>query len=76
MGVLMKDEWHNAVIDFRCIIFRTIWIKFKFSRLKMCVGVVYGPTEGKVVEKERFWNDLDKVVDRVGNGYRLFVLEI
>ena len=35
---------------------------------------VYDPTDWKVEEKERFWNDLDRVVDRVGNGYRLRVL--
>ena len=62
--------------DFRCINFRTIWIQFKFSRPKVFVMVVYGPTEEKVEERERFWNDLDKVVDKVRNGYRLCVLEI
>ena len=29
---------------------------------------VCDPTEGKAEEKERFWNDFDRVVDRVGNG--------
>ena len=28
----------------------------------------------KVEEKERFWNDLGMIVDRVGNEYRLCVL--
>ena len=32
------------------------------------------PNEGEVEEKESSWKDLDKVVDRVGNGYRLCVL--
>ena len=35
-----------------------------------------GPTEGDGEERKKFWNDLDKVIDRVGNGYRLCVLEI
>ena len=30
--------------------------------------------EEGIEEKERFWNDLDMIVDRVGNGYRLCVL--
>ena len=47
---------------------------FKLSRVKVCVVVVYGPTEGQVEERERFWNDLDRVVERVGNGYKLCVL--
>ena len=37
--------------------------------------VAYGLTDGKIEERERFWNDLDRVVVRVGNGYRLYVLE-
>ena len=36
--------------------------------------MVYDPTEGKVEGRERFWNDLDRVVNRVGNGYRLCAL--
>ena len=47
---------------------------FKLSRVKVCVVVVYGPTEGQVEERERFWNDLDRVVERVVNGYKLCVL--
>ena len=46
-------------------------VKFQLSRVKVCVVVVYGPTEGDLEEKERVLNDLDRTVDRVGNGYRL-----
>ena len=68
----MSDEWHIALIDFGCASSRTLWVKFKFSKVKIDVVVVlYGPTEGKVEERGRFWNDLNRVVDRVGNGYRL-----
>ena len=34
---------------------------------------VYGSTEGEVEERERFWNDLDWVVDTVGIVYMLCV---
>ena len=34
----------------------------------MVVG--YGPTEGDIEGKERFWNNLDNIVDKVGSGYR------
>ena len=44
------------------------------SRVKVCVVAVYSLTEEDVEEKERFWNDLDRVVDRVCNGYRLFMM--
>ena len=29
---------------------------------------------GEVEERERFWNNLERIVDRVGIGYRLYVL--
>ena len=45
MVVLMTDEWHNAVIGFGCVSSKILWVKFKFSRIKVCVVAVYGPTE-------------------------------
>ena len=42
-----------------------------FLRVKVCVLVGYGPNEGISEERERFWNDLERTLDRVGNGYRL-----
>ena len=38
----------------------------------MAVG--YGSNEGKGKERERVWNDLERIVERVGNEYRLCVL--
>ena len=34
----------------------------------------YSPNEGDGEERDRFWNDLDRIVDKVGNGYRLCLL--
>ena len=51
---------------------RVLWVKFKFSRVKVCIVAVYGPNE--VEEREKFWNALDRVVDAVGNGNRLCAL--
>ena len=36
--------------------------------------MVYDPTEGDVEERERFWNELDRVLERVVNGHWLCVL--
>ena len=38
------------------------------------VVVVYSSSDGDCEERDRFWNDLDKIVDRVSNGYRLCIL--
>ena len=35
MAILLNDVWHNAVVNFRCVSYRIIWTKFKFSRVKL-----------------------------------------
>ena len=62
------------MIDFKCVSSRIIWIKFKFSRIKLCVLVGYGPNEGDGEDRDRIWNDVDRVLDKVGNGNRLCIL--
>ena len=69
MTVLMSNKWHSAVIGFGCVSSRILQVKFKFSMVKVCMVVVYDLTQG-----ERLLNDLDRVVNRKGNGYRLCVL--
>ena len=39
--------------------------KFKLSGVKVCM------VEGNGEERERFWNDLGRIVDRIENWYRL-----
>ena len=36
--------------------------------------VGFGPNEGDGGERDRFWNDMDRILDSVGKGYRLFIL--
>ena len=74
MVILLKDVWHRAVVHFGCIRSRILFIKFKFSRVKVCVVVGYGPNEGDSEEMVRFWNGMDKTLDNVGNAYRLCIL--
>ena len=49
---------------------RTLWLKFKFSKVKVCmvILVVYNSTDGNVEEREVFWKDLDRVIGGVGKG--------
>ena len=54
LATLLNDLWHRAVIDFGCVSSRILWIKFKFSRVKVCLVVGYGLTEGDVKERDRF----------------------
>ena len=43
-----------------------------FSRVKVCVVVKYSPNKENE-ERDRFWNDKDRFLDRVGNGYKLCI---
>ena len=54
VAFLLNDVWHSAVIDFGCFSSRTLWIKFKFSRVKVYGVVGYSPREGIGEESERF----------------------
>ena len=73
MAILLNDLWHSAVVNFGCVSSRIIWIKFKFSRVKVCVVMGYG-SNGDSEERDRFWNDMDRTLDIVENGYRLCIL--
>ena len=41
VAVWMNDVWHSAVTDFGCVSSKTLRVKFKFSRFKVCVGVFF-----------------------------------
>ena len=45
VAVLMNDVCHTAAIDFGFVSSRTLWIKFRFSMVKVCVVVGYDLTE-------------------------------
>ena len=39
--ILLNDVWHSAVVVFGCVMSRILWIKFKFSKYKVCIVVDY-----------------------------------
>ena len=63
--------WHSAVIDFGCVTSRTPWVKFSRVKVFGVVVVVYAPTEGDFEDRVRFWNELDKVVNRKRESRKL-----
>ena len=74
VAVLLNDVWHSAVVKSGYVSSRILWIKFKFSRVKVSVMVGYGPTEGNGEERDRSWNDMGRTLDSVRSGYRLCIL--
>ena len=57
VDILLNDVWHSAVVNFECVSSRILWIKFKFSRVKVCVVMGYGPNEGDEERDERHGQD-------------------
>ena len=57
VAILLNDVWYSGVVDFVCVSSRILWIKFKFSRVNVCVMMGYGTNEGDVREKERHGQD-------------------
>ena len=74
VAILLKVVWHSAVIYFGCVTSRILWNKIVFSRVKVCMVIGYGHNEGDREERERFWNDMDRILGIIGNGYRLYIL--
>ena len=62
------------MVDLECVSSRILWIKFNFSRIKVCVVVGYKPSKENGEKGDRLWNDMNRTLDSVGNGYRLCIL--
>ena len=54
VAVLLKDVWHGAVVKYGCVSSGILWIKLKFSRVKVYVVVGYGPNKVKVKKEIGF----------------------
>ena len=63
----LLDVWHSAVVKHGCASPRILWIKFKFSRVTVCVVVGYDPNE-EGEERDTFWNNMDRTLNSVGTG--------
>ena len=74
VAVLLNDAWHSAVVKSGCVSSIILLIKFRFSRVNICVVVGYGANEGDGEGRDKIWNDMDRTLYSVGNGYRLCVL--
>ena len=72
MAIILNYMWHSAV---GCVSSKILWIIFKFSRVKICVVAGYGPNEDGE-ERDRFWNNMDRTLGKIGSGYRLCIWEI
>ena len=74
MAILFNDVWHGTVIDSGCCSSRILWIKFMFSRFKVCVVVGYDPSKGYGEEKRHNLERHGQDSGYLGNGYILCIL--
>ena len=51
VDILLNDMMHSIGVEFGCVTSRILWIKFKFSRVKVFVMVGYGQYEKKGEER-------------------------
>ena len=74
VAIMLNGVWHSAVVNFGYASFRIMWVKFKFSWFKVCVVVGYISNEEDGEGRDGFWNDMDRNLDSVWNGYSLCIL--
>ena len=53
VAILLNDVWYIGVGKSGCVSSRILCIKFKYSRVKVCVMGGYSPNEGDGEERER-----------------------
>src|SRR5678815_4492955 len=51
------------MVDFVCVSTRSLKVKFKFEKVKICVVATYDPSEGNVEKRTIFWDNLNDVLD-------------
>ena len=69
VAILLNDVWHSAVMDFLGVLALESSGLYKgFQELKFVRWWVTEPMKEMVKKSQRFWNDLDKIVDRVKNA--------
>ena len=74
VAIFLNNVKHRLVIDIGCVNSRVLWIKLKFSWGKVCEVVGYAPIEKDGETRDRVWNVMDRILDAVGNRYRLCIL--
>ena len=58
--------------DFLCVSARSLKVKFKFEKVKICVVATYDPSEGNVEKSTIFWDNLNDVLDEGNRRFSSF----
>lgn len=61
--------------DYVCLNTRFTYVRFKFMNVRVAVVIGYAPCDDRSVdEKERFWNVLTNVIERIPRRNRVVVM--
>ncbi|KAF7694504.1 hypothetical protein HF521_008257, partial [Silurus meridionalis] len=74
VGGILKEEYSKSVVEVKRVSDRVMIVKLEVEGMMINVISVYAPQVGcEMEEKERFWSELDEVVDGVPRKERLVI---
>ncbi|KAI5614769.1 hypothetical protein C0J50_3417 [Silurus asotus] len=74
VGVILKEEYSKNVVEVKRVSDRVMIMKVEVEGMMINVISAYAPQVGcEIEEKERFWSELDEVVDGVPRKERLVI---
>ncbi|KAI5106337.1 hypothetical protein C0J45_4034 [Silurus meridionalis] len=74
VGVILKEEYSRSVVEVKRVSDRVMIVKVEVEGMMINVISAYAPQVGcEMEEKERFWSELDEVVDGESRKERLVI---
>ncbi|KAK3570432.1 hypothetical protein QTP86_019316 [Hemibagrus guttatus] len=74
VGVVLKEEFVRNVLEVKRVSDRVMSLKLEIEGVMLNVVSGYAPQVGcELEEKERFWSELDEVMERIPTGERVVI---
>ncbi|KAK3517220.1 hypothetical protein QTP70_001126 [Hemibagrus guttatus] len=74
VGVVLKEEFVRNVMEVKRVSDRVMSLKLEFEGVMLNVVSGYAPQVGcELEEKERFWSELDEVMESIPTGERVVI---
>ncbi|KAI5627960.1 hypothetical protein C0J50_3226 [Silurus asotus] len=74
VGVILKEEYSKSVVEVKRVSDRVMIVKLEVEGVITNIISAYAPQVGcEMEEKEKFWRELDEVVDGVSRNERLVI---
>ncbi|KAK3513513.1 hypothetical protein QTP70_015480, partial [Hemibagrus guttatus] len=74
VGVVLKEEFVRNILEVKRVSDRVMSLKIEIERVMLNVVSGYAPQVGcELEEKERFWSELDEVMESIPTGERVVI---